>query len=256
MSGRLVRVALLIVSSIIATALSARAAGKAAQEDPAPAPTGYVEIEMTGGGAVSGTVKVPEPSSMPSGYKVTRDESTCGQRLPNEAILRAGDGALKNVVVSIEGITRGKAANRTVSARLDNFECRFVPHVLAMSVGQKLVITNSDPILHSLKALVDGIAIFNVALPVQNQKVSRTIREPGLVSIKCDDGHLWMSAFVQAFDHPYFAVTDEKGSFRIDRLPPGRYTLRAWHELLGTATRIVDVAEGEDTSASFNQLTK
>jgi carboxypeptidase family protein len=74
--------------------------------------------------------------------------------------------------------------------------------------------------------------------------------------VKCDAGHSWMLAWIYAFDHPYFAVTDEKGSFRIDQIPPGTYKVTAWHELLGTETQVLTVGGGQESKLTFEHLAK
>jgi len=231
-----------------------RATGSAEAE---PEPPAYAEIEITGGGAISGVVRIPNPVFQPSDFKVTKDQQTCGERIPSEAILRAPDGTLKNAVVFLEGITKGKPINRSAGVRMDNQVCRFVPHVVAIAVGQRLELINSDPILHSPHAKMNGhTTVFDVALPVQNQKVPRTIREAGLMILKCDADHGWSTAYVYAFDHPYFAVTDEKGAFRIDRVPPGAYKLKAWHETFGTQAVDVMVTEGQETAVRLEALSR
>lgn len=238
---------------VLAGFLAAAAAPAGARaEEP-----GYAEVEVASGGSVSGVVRALQAPPAPSPHKVTKDEEACGKQIPNESLLRAPDGGVKNAVVSIEEIAAGKPIDRTRAVRLDNTQCRFVPHVLAVAVGQRLEITNSDPVLHSAHGLMNGLrTVFNVALPIQNQKVPRTIREPGLMTVGCDAGHIWMTAYIAAFPHPYFAVTDEKGAFRIDQIPPGAYRLRAWHETLGAQLLDVTVSAGQDSQVAFEKLGK
>ncbi len=244
-------------SAIVMAALAALAwTLMPAQEAPPGAPP-YEEIIVAGGGAVSGVVKTASAPPRRSDFIVTKDQGTCGDRVPQEAVIRAPDGALKNVVVALEGITRGKAIDRTTALKLDNHRCRFDPHVAAVAVGQRMEIVNSDPILHSTHAKVEGArTVFNVALPVQNQKVPKTIKRPGVMTIRCDAGHDWMLAYIHAFEHPYFAVSDEKGSFRIDQIPPGAYRLTAWHEELGTQTVDVTIAAGQEVKLTLESLRK
>jgi len=212
---------------------------------------------VTGGGSLSGVVRGPAPAVPYTDAIVTKDESICGARKSSEALIRAVDGALKNAVVSIEGITRGKPIDLSATASLVNSGCRFVPHVVAMTVGQRMEIVNGDPILHNTHAYLDGTqTIFNIALPVQNQKVPKTIRKPGVMSVQCDAGHAWMLAWILAFEHPYFAVTDEKGAFKIDRIPPGTYRVTAWQESLGIQTQEVTIASGGESTLTFERLEK
>jgi len=226
---------------------------------PAPEPVlpggGYRTIEVKDGGAIAGVVKAQPPAEPPKLLHVTKDVDHCGRRIDDETLLVSPEGFLKNAVVSIEDVAEGIAIDTTARPRLENRACRFQPHVLAAAVGQKIEIVNGDPILHNTHAKLDGkLTLFNVALPIQNQKIPKTIREPGLLSLQCDAGHLWMSGFVIAFDHPYFAVTDERGAFAIGRIPPGAYRVRAWHEKLGGQVLEVKVEPGTTSDLVFDRL--
>src|SRR6266850_38075 len=144
----------------------------------------YVETAVIGGGVLAGVVTGAAPATPPNDAIVNRDQSICGERKPQEAIIRADDGAIKNAVVYIQGIAAGKAIDRSVTLKFDNHACGFIPHVLAIAIGQRLEITNSDPVLHNTHAYLDGTqTIFNVALPVQNQRIPKTIRKPGLMRV-------------------------------------------------------------------------
>ncbi|MBI3448339.1 MAG: carboxypeptidase regulatory-like domain-containing protein [Acidobacteria bacterium] len=247
---------LLATVAALAIAGAAATASPAEGEAPAYAPA-YEGGAVTGGGTLLGVVRGPAPAFPYPDAIVTKDGTICGSRKSSEALIRAADGAIRNAVVSIEGITKGKPIDLSATVSLVNSGCRFVPHVVAMSVGQRISIVNGDPILHNTHAYLDGTqTIFNIALPVQNQKVPKTIRKPGIMSVQCDAGHAWMTGWIHAFDHPYFAVTDEKGSFRIDQIPPGRYRVTAWQEELGTQTQEVTIAAGGESTLAFDRLAK
>ena len=92
---------------------------------------------------------------------------------------------------------------------------------------------------------------FNFSQPIQNQKDSRFFTAPEvMVRFKCDV-HGWMSAYAGVLDHPYFAVTEPGGRFELKQLPPGTYTIEAWHEKLGTQTQRITLAEKESEDVSF-----
>lgn len=189
----------------------------------------YEEIAVTDGGTITGVVKLGGAAPQPGPSKVTKNPEVCGQEKPSEALLTSKGGGLKNVVVSIENITRGKKIDQG-SPSLTNKTCQFVPHVQAVAVGSRLEIRNEDPILHNTHSYAEGKTFFNLALPIQGQKVKKAIKGAGLIDIKCDAGHTWMRAYIVAKDHPYFAVTDENGAYKITNVPPGAYKLQAWHE--------------------------
>jgi len=118
-------------------------------------------------------------------------------------------------------------------------------------VGQKLEIDNSDPVLHNIKAVPTHNRGFNVSQPGAGMKTTRTFStEEVMVPLQCNV-HSWMHAYVGVLSHPYFAVSGEDGTFTIDGLPPGTYTVEAWHEKLGTKTATVTVGTGETKTADF-----
>jgi len=181
-------------------------------------------------GTIQGTVKVVEPCPLPPAHEVIKDAGVCGKDAPNEAVLVYKKGGLQNVVVFVKDAKfEGKAAP-VANAALDQRQCRYFPHVQALTVGTPLSLMNNDAILHNVHANYTGMTVFNVAMPIKGQKLPIPMRKPGLMKLQCDAGHTWMNGWIYVFDHPYFAVTDESGAFTIKDVPPGEYTLELWHE--------------------------
>ena len=115
--------------------------------------------------------------------------------------------------------------------------------MFGVRVGQNVEIVNSDTTAHNVHALPNANQEFNFSQQIQNQKDSRFFTAPEvMVRFKCDM-HNWMSAFGGVLEHPYFAVTEPGGRFELKQLPPGTYTIEAWHEKLGTQTQRVTLAE-------------
>ena len=113
-------------------------------------------------------------------------------------------------------------------------------------------IVNSDPTLHNIHALPKDNAEFNNGQPIQGMKMAHTFTaKEVMVPFKCDV-HGWMNAYVGVVDHPFFAVTDKDGKFSFKGLPPGTYTIEAWHEKLGTQTATVTIAAKETKDANFS----
>ena len=120
-----------------------------------------------------------------------------------------------------------------------------------MRVGQPLEIVNSDPTLHNIHAMPKANAEFNNGQPIQGMKTTHTFTaKEVMVPFKCDV-HGWMNAYVGVLDHPYFAVTDKDGKFELKGLPPGTYTIEAWHEKLGTQTQSVTIGAKETKDVTF-----
>ena len=162
------------------------------------------------------------------------------------------DGKLANVFVYVkDGLGNYSYDPPTDMPQIDQKDCRYHPHVFGMRVGQKLEIRNSDPTLHNIHALPKANAEFNNGQPLKDMKMDHvfTAKEV-MVPFKCDV-HGWMNAYVGVLDHPYFATTDKDGKFSLKSLPPGTYTIEAWHEKLGTMTQSVTVGAKESKEVNF-----
>jgi hypothetical protein len=163
---------------------------------------------------------------------------------PDESLQVAAGGGLANVVVSVStGLPDDSEYPKPAAAAvLDQKDCRYFPHVVTMQVGQELLAKNSDPFLHS----VHTNPLANVPVNIAQYKVDpvgtrlKSIKSAETFKVTCDL-HPWMTAWVAAFDHPFFAVTKSDGSFAMPYLPPGTYTLKAWHERLGSVEQQVTV---------------
>jgi plastocyanin len=156
--------------------------------------------------------------------------AACGEAVPSESlIVSPATRGVKYAVVFVEGVTRASEA-APAEATLQNRNCRFEPHVLAVQVGAELSVVNADPVLHNLRAWAEGHRhVFNVVQPTRGQVTRRTIKKSGVITLTCD-AHVHMSGYLVAFDHPHFAVTDDDGAFQIDGVPGGTYRVSAWHE--------------------------
>ncbi|MDB6055910.1 MAG: hypothetical protein JWN25_3433 [Verrucomicrobiales bacterium] len=125
---------------------------------------------------------------------------------------------------------------------LDQKGCLYYPYVMGIRTGQKLTIKNSDPVLHNVHSQPKENKEFNFAQPLQNQESEKSFTVPEvLVKMKCDV-HNWMFAYIGVVDHPYFAVTDKDGNFKISGLPPGKYTVEAVHMKAGKKSAEVTMA--------------
>jgi plastocyanin len=174
--------------------------------------------------------------------------------LRTETVVIGADGGLANVFVQVSaGLEGWKFPDATGEVVLDQKGCQYVPHVLVAQVGQTLKVRNSDPIMHN----VHGVNLkterdeFNWAQTKAGLEDTKDLKKAGGIHIKCDV-HGWMGAHLWIVKHPFFAVTGEDGAFTLPKLPPGTYTIEAWHEKLGTKTASVTVGDGEAKEVSFS----
>ncbi|MBI4518506.1 MAG: carboxypeptidase regulatory-like domain-containing protein [Deltaproteobacteria bacterium] len=216
-----------------------------------PAAAEYREVAVSNGGTISGRVRAAGELPVLPPHPVFKHQDNCGAAIADERLVAGQSGELRNAVVYLTGISAGKAVPRERALRLDNSKCAFVPHVLSASVGQTIEIHNSDPFLHDAHALLGSRTVFNVAIP-KGRTVRRPLAYAGLIQLNCNVRHTWMQAYLYVAEHPYHAVTDDRGQFTLSEVPPGKYTLTVWHELLGSVDREVTVESGKTTTVDVD----
>lgn len=215
-----------------------------------PEEAAYQVVEVADGGTIKGVVTLAGQAPELEMLEVTKNADVFGQTIASEKFVVSAEGGLANVVVSILEISAGKAPSEE-PVSLVNEGGRFLPHVQAAVAGSRVEIVSTDPVLHNTHTYLESRTVFNIALPNPDQVITKKFPKAGLVDVVCDAGHDWMSAFVMVLEHPYFAVTDEDGSFDISDVPPGDYVLQYWHEELGTLTADVTVPPGGEVEANF-----
>jgi plastocyanin len=174
-----------------------------------------------------------------------------GKSVTAEDVVVNPNGTLKWVFVYVKEGVKGKYNPPSEPVVLDQQGCLYQPHVFGIMVGQKLEVRNSDPLLHNVHATPKKNKPFNIGQPVKGMKSYHTFDTPEImVPFKCDV-HPWMSAYAGVLDHPFFSVSNDKGEFEIKNLPPGTYTIEAWHEKFGTLTQTVTVKPGETKQIEF-----
>lgn len=194
-------------------------------------------VHPSPGGTVSGRVVLDGVAPPAQKLLVIKDVAVCGVRQPIDERLLVGEGhGIRNAVISINGIPKGlKRGDGAREHKLDQTGCVYSPHVLILPVNTPLKILNEDGILHNIHTYSTVNRAVNIAQPPARKVLEMTFSEPERISFRCDV-HGWMSSWVVVVDHPFHAVSGEDGSFSIDNVPPGSYTIECWHELLGTQT--------------------
>ncbi len=193
----------------------------------------YRVVPVANGGVIKGTVKWSGPAPHLISFPITKDQQVCDpdshKTRDLERLIVGPQGGVANTVVFIRSISSGKAFDLPPERRsLDQRLCRYEPHILLVPQRNSLQMKSSDATLHTIH--MDGAATYNLPFPFVNQTVSRDMNTPGLVNLKCNGGHVWMNAEMFVAPHPYYAVTDENGTFQLTNVPPGDYEIVAWHE--------------------------
>ena len=245
----------LLCSAACLAALTIACSSEVADKPAAPAAAGR-RVDAATAGSVSGQIKFEGTAPEPDRIRMTTDKNCVTDAGPNpqsDALLVAG-GAVRNAFVYVkDGLDPEYAFDTPPKpAVLDQKGCVYTPRVLGVQVGQSIEVVNSDPTLHNVHALPMTNAEFNHGQPKQFSRLSKVFTTPEvMVRFKCDV-HSWMAAWVGVLPHPYFAVTDATGAFKIPHLPPGKYTFEAWHEVLGTRTTDVTIAPGQAQTAELS----
>lgn len=168
-----------------------------------------------------------------------------------ENALVTSDGEIMNVFVYVKnGEALGDVPVPTTPAKLDQVGCMYTPHLLGVRAEQPIDIINSDPLAHNIHGLAEENREFNFGQPTPGTRQHVFRRPEKAITIKCDI-HPWMNATVFVMAHPYFAMTDNTGSFSIPDVPAGNHTLVAWHETFGEKEMQISVPAGGGATADF-----
>ena len=255
------RVALAACTLLLTTACTGDAAGDAPRRA-APSTRGTTAVEAPGDvviapptaayrletvaapGTVTGTTALASPLAPLPPIETGNASAMCGPSMADESVQVQG-GGLAGAVVWLDGVRSGKALGLERRIELESDHCKLVPRVQAATVGSAVNIIGHDDLRQHLRFTAGGETAprATILLGGGEQVIPTELpfTTPGMVTVR-DADHAWTRAWLAVFDHPYFAVTGTGGSFTIDGVPPGRYTLHAWHERTAVVTQAVDVS--------------
>lgn len=238
---------------VCAVASLAACGGSKPEETKATAPQGK-HVDAATAGSISGSIKFEGTPPAAESIKMSKDcAAGPGPNPQSEAVLVGKDGALENVFVYVrDGLDSSYTFDPpTTPAELKQTGCIYRPRVMGVQVGQPIDVMNADPTLHNVHALPMVNSEFNKHQPIQNQHMTHVFTAPEvMVRFKCDV-HPWMASWVGVVSNPFFAVSDDAGHFNIKGLPPGTYTVEAWHEKYGRQSSKVTVGDHQDQSIAF-----
>ncbi|MFN7921350.1 MAG: carboxypeptidase regulatory-like domain-containing protein [Bryobacteraceae bacterium] len=223
--------------------------------DAAAAPVSYFKVDPATAGTLSG--KVSFTGAKPARKQIIMESEADCEKLHKGPVLDPAfqfnaNGTLGNVFVYIKGGLEGKQFEPvTAPVQFDQKGCMFAPRVFGLRVGQPMQVSNSDPVTHNVHPLAEKNREWNQGQPPGTPAIERKFAAPEImIPIKCNV-HAWMRAYGAVMEHPYFAVTGDTGTFEIKNVPPGEYTLEAWHEKLPAQQAKVTVGPGGAVTADF-----
>ena len=216
-----------------------------------PQPTSPVDPAT----AATVTGKAMFTGAAPENAPILMDaEPVCQDKYPDgafEETILVNNGALENVFVYVkEGLGDLKFPIPSEPVVLDQQGCRYHPHVFGIQAGQDLIIRNSDGILHNIHPMPEINRSFNLGQPKAMDSTKQFDKAEVMIRIECDV-HDWMLGYAGVLEHPYFSVTSADGAFSLPNLPPGTYTIEAWHEKYGAQTMQVTVGAKETKDIEF-----
>jgi plastocyanin len=241
-------------------ALLAACGGGGGNEAPAPpAPASDNAAPASSGGASKGTAsisgKVTFDGTAPAPEKVKLSaDAKCVAKHPDglekTPIKVSSDKGLADVLVYVKNAS-GSYPPPSDAVMLDQNGCTYIPHVVALQVGQTLKIRNSDDTLHNIHPRPSDNEEFNIGQPKQGMEAERKFTKPELkITVGCDV-HPWMRSYIHVLSNPFFAVTKDDGTFEIKDLPAGDYEIETVHEKLPSVTQKVSVKDGEKAKADL-----
>jgi hypothetical protein len=215
------------------------------------------KVNAAGEGKITGTVKLDGAAPHMKGIDMSKDPYCSKAHATDPAHLETyvvgASGGLENVVLYIsDGLPASAATEASTVPVFDQKNCMYTPHVLALDTNQKFKVVTSDQTAHNIHPLPNPMINvgWNQSQPPGAPPVEKSWKNVEVIPVQCNI-HPWMHGWFVVVKGPY-ATTDDKGSYTIENVPPGSYTVTAWQEAAGTQTQKVTVAAGASATADFS----
>jgi len=215
----------------------------------------YFKVDPSTAGVIQGSIACQgkKPARMP--VDMSSDpacvEAHHGKAF-DESVGVNPNGTLSNVFVYIKSGLEDKTFEPPATpVTIDQKGCWFHPRVIGIQVGQVYHVTNSDPVTHNIHPLAQTNREWNHSQGPGDPELTRKFTKAEvMVPVKCNI-HSWMHAYIGVLPHPYFAVSNAEGSFKLENLPPGDYVVAAWHEKYGTAEQRITLSKSGTSEVKF-----
>lgn len=204
-------------------------------------------------GSIAGRVTYEGTPAKQKPIDMSKEPSCAKQHatpITTETVVVGPENALQNVVVYISTGAPEESSVPGQAVTIEQKGCQYLPHIVPMQVNQELQVVNDDPTSHNIHPLAKINHEWNKAQPPGMPPFSEKFDKPEFIPVKCNV-HPWMHTTFAVMKNLHYAITGENGTFTLPNLPPGRYTVTAWHESYGEETEEVTIAASETETANF-----
>jgi len=211
-----------------------------------------------GAGTVTGKVTYTGTPAKPKPIDMSK-EPTCAKQHTTpemtESVVTGPGNTLEYVVVYISAGGSSESTPPSTPATFDQKGCHYTPHVLAFRVNQELKVTNSDQTSHNIHPLAKINREWNKSQPPGTPPITEKYEKPEFISVKCNI-HPWMHGWFAVLKTNHYSISGDNGGFTLPNLPPGKYTVTAWHEDYGTKTQDIAISGNETKTVDFTFTAK
>jgi len=210
-------------------------------------------VAAPGSGTVSGKVTYEGTPAKQKPIDMSKEPSCAKEHatpITTEGVVTGAGNTLENVVVYISAGAPDGATAPAQAVTVTQKGCQYVPHLVALQVNQELKIVNEDQTSHNIHPLAKSNREWNKSQPPGSPAISEKFDKEEFIAVKCNI-HPWMHSTFAVLKTSHYSVTANGGAFTLPNLPPGKYTISAWHESYGTQTQDVTITGSETKSISF-----
>ena len=209
------------------------------------------------GGTVSGKVTYTGTPAKSKAIDMSKEPSCAKQHttpVTTETVVTGANNVLENVVVYVSaGADEPNAPSQAVTFTQKG--CQYIPHVLVMHAGQELDVINADQTSHNIHPLAKTNREWNKSQPPGAPPIKDKFDAPEFISVKCNI-HPWMHGWFAVLKTNHYSISGDNGGFTLPNLPPGKYTVTAWHEDYGTKTQDITISGNETKTVDFTFTAK
>ena len=205
------------------------------------------------GGSISGKVTYEGTPARQKPIDMSKEPSCAAQNttpITTETVVTGPGNALENVIVYVSAGIPDDTTPPSQAVSITQKGCQYLPHVVPMVVNQELKVINADQTSHNIHPLAKVNREWNKSQPPGTPPFTEKFDKPEFIPVKCNI-HPWMHSSFAVLKNSHYSVSSGDGGFTLANLPPGKYTVTAWHEAYGDQTQEVTISGSETKTITF-----